>query len=83
VSEHQWLSDNPTTQATSQWCQPTTIPISNQPTSCVPRDPGWAYWTRRDETALTFPTGPVDVSAPQANTYRRYDPEDCPVPEGY
>jgi hypothetical protein len=83
VSEHQWLSDNPTTQATTTWCQPTTIPISNQPTSCVPRDPGWAYWTRRYETALTFPTGPVDVSSPLANTYPQYDPEACPVPEGY
>jgi hypothetical protein len=46
------------------------------------RNSGWAYWTQHYETALTIPTGPVNVSASFGNTYSRYDPQNCPVPEG-
>lgn len=82
VNEHQWISDNPGTQSTTD-CQPVKKPISNQPLSCVTDQPGWAWWVDTYETGLTFKGTIVNLSAPISNQYEKYDPYDCPVPLGY
>jgi hypothetical protein len=82
VHEHQWVSDNPGTEATTD-CQPVKKPISNQPLSCVTDKPGWAWWVNTDENGLTFKGTIVNLSAPIQNQYQKYDPADCPVPLGY